>query len=60
VLWGREGPEMGGCVGSLVRDPNGFMVNEGMGGGGNGSAGGEKKHSIREMFKEAKDIFRSL
>ncbi|QDS75620.1 hypothetical protein FKW77_006706 [Venturia effusa] len=63
VLWGREGPEMGGCVGTLVKDPGLFMSGAGCAesGGGRGQGGGEgRKHGVKGMLMEAKGFLRNL
>jgi GH43 family beta-xylosidase len=58
MVWSGCGPEMGGCVGTLVRDPDGFMMNGTVGVGG--AAHQEKRHSVRGMLKEAKERLRNL
>ncbi|TID24997.1 glycoside hydrolase family protein [Venturia nashicola] len=63
VLWGTDGPEMGGCVGTLVREPGVFISGAGCeSSGGNGPAVGEggKKHGIKDIMKEAKGFLKNL
>ncbi|RDI88372.1 hypothetical protein Vi05172_g1419 [Venturia inaequalis] len=74
VLWGSEGPEMGGCVGTLVGDSGAFISGigcESSSGGqghghGHGQGGGEghgKKHGMQEIkniMKEAKGFLKNL
>lgn len=53
VVWGQGGPEMGGCVGTLVREPGVFME-------GSGTQGEGRRHSLKGMFKEAKGLLKNL
>jgi GH43 family beta-xylosidase len=58
VVWGNSGPEMGGRVGTLVRDPRAFMENKPINLGR--LTGQAKKHGVRGMFREAKQILKKL